>query len=180
MTMKKILAICTSIFLLAACNKEVIELPPATQTGAQTFGAKVDGAFWTPKGFGSIPANDKLEIRVLAGTDIYIYARDFSLSPTETEFEIHLVNVTGPGTYLLNADVSYPSSTGNYGYYVKRRLTPLDEWITSSRQTGSVTITKFDLPNHIVSGTFQFTAGSIYNAGGVLTVTEGRFDIRTP
>lgn len=178
--MKNILAICLSLFLLTSCKKDVTELPPATQTGAHTFGAKVNGEFWVPKGFAAIPANDILEVRVLAGTDIYIYARNFSSSPLETEFEIHLINVTGPGTYQLNSDVTYPTFAANYGYYVKRRLTPLDEWLTSSLQTGSVTITKFDIPNHILSGTFQFNAASLNTPADILSVTEGRFDIRIP
>jgi len=40
-----------------------------------------------------------------------------------------------------------------------------------------VNITRIDDVNMIVSGTFQFDAGSIYNSD-VLHVTEGRFDVR--
>ena len=177
--MKNIPAICLSLFLLASCNKDVTELPPATQTGANSFGAKVNGAFWVPKSFGPLH-NDILEVRFLANNDMYINASDFSSSPTETEFEILVKNVTGPGTYLLNTDVTYPSTTASYAYYVKRRLTPIDEWITSSQQTGSVTVTKFDIPNHIVSGTFQFNLVNMDFPAQTISVTEGRFDIRIP
>lgn len=178
--MKKILLISLAVLLLAACNKKVTELPPATQTGANTFGAMVNGAFWVPKGFGSFPANDILEVRFLANMNMYINANDFSKSPTEKEFEIFVQNVTGPGTYMLNTNVTYPSASANYAYYVKRTLTPVDEWITSSQQTGSVTITKFDIPNHIVSGTFQFNLVNLYDPSKTMTVTDGRFDIRIP
>ena len=177
--MKNILAICLSIFLLPSCNKDVTELPPATQTGANSFGAKVNGAFWVPKSLGPLN-NEILEVRFLANNDMYINASDFSSSPTETEFEILVKNVTGPGTYLLNTDITYPSTTASYAYYVKRRLTPIDEWITSSQQTGSVTVTKLDIPNHIVSGTFQFNLVNMDFPAQTLSVTEGRFDIRIP
>jgi hypothetical protein len=76
--------------------------------------------------------------------------------------------------------VSYPSSTANYAYYVKRILTPKEEWLTSAVQTGSVTITKFDLGNKIVSGTFQFNMADIFDPSRSISVTDGRFDIRIP
>ena len=175
--MKKILISCISLVFLAACKKEVKGLPEATQTGANTFGAKVNGAFWVPQGFGSIPANDILEAR-MAGDVITINARNFASSPNETEFQLTIFNVTAPGTYLFNTDVIHPNGTSSYGYYVKRNLTPQNEWLTSSTYTGSVTITRIDVVNMIVSGTFQFNALNIYNAPEPITVTEGRFDLK--
>ncbi len=175
--MYKILISTLALFLFVACNKEVEELPPATQTGANTFGAKVDGKFWVPKGFGPFPANDILEARMTGTTHLLINARNFSSSPTETEFEILVSGITGLGTYQLNTTVSPPASTG-YGYYVKRNLTPLNEWITSSSYTGSVTLTRLDTVAKVVSGTFQFNALNMYNSPQPISVTEGRFDLR--
>jgi hypothetical protein len=174
--MKKILISCLSIVLLASCKKEITELPADTQTGANTFGAKVNGVLWAPQGFGSFPANDILETR-MSGHDITINARNFSSSPNETEFQLTIFGVTAPGTYLFNTDVTHPNGTASYGYYVKRNITPQNEWLTSSIYTGSVNITRIDDVNMIVSGTFQFDAGSIYNSD-VLHVTEGRFDVK--
>lgn len=171
--MKIILSSIVSIFLFIACNKKVEELPPATQTGANTFGANVEGIFWVPKKFGPIQGNDILMVRVINGEDYYINARNYATSPTETEFEIFLKGVTAPGTYLLNG-------TGSYAYYVKRKLTPLDEWKTSSTHTGSVTITKVDLVTRILAGTFEFRAVNMDDPARQLTVTEGRFDIKIP
>lgn len=175
--MKKLLIGCLSVCLLASCKKSVDELPPATQTGAGTFGAKVNGEFWVPKGFGPFPANDILEARMAGPTYLLINARNFASSPTETEFEILISDITGPGTFSLNNNVQRGGSL-SYGYYVKRTLTPLNEWITSSSNTGTVTITKLDTVNHIVSGSFQFNALNLYNAPEPLTVTEGRFDLK--
>jgi len=176
--MKKFLAfyfVIASIALLS-CSKDVTELPTATQTGANTFGCKVDGKFWVPAGFGIIPTAPILESRV-AGTDIFINARNFSSSPTETEFELFIKDVNGPGTYPLNTTTGYPNGNVSYGYYVHRKITPDNEWITSAQYTGTVTITKFDMVNHIISGTFEFQAINLYNAPQPIAVTEGRFDV---
>lgn len=175
--MKKILTAILSVVLLASCTKEVTELPPETQTGANTFGAKINGEFWIPQTFGSIPVNDILEARLI-GDWLTINARNFSKSPTETEFEIRILGVTGPGTYLLNEDAVHPSNDESYAFYVKRKFTPENEWMTSSVNTGSVTITKLDVANKIVSGTFHFDMMNIFNTPEPIAVTEGRFDIK--
>ena len=167
----------TTFFFLAACSKKVEELPPATQTGANTFGAKVNGEFWIPKSFGPL-SNDILEARFFNNNDLRIRAANYSSSPTETEFEIFIKEVKTPGVYQLNSTVNFATMTAGYGYFVKRKFTPENEWITSVSSTGSVTISRVDTINKIVSGTFQFNGGSLYNAGEILPVTEGRFDLK--
>ena len=149
----------------------------ATQTGANTFGCIIDSKFWVPVGFGLIPTAPILEARFLAD-DLKINARNFSSSPKEMEFELFIKGVTVPGTYLLNTNVSYPNADASYGYYVHRKFTPDNEWITSAQYTGSVIITKIDTINHFVSGTFEFQAINIYNAPQPINITEGRFDIK--
>ncbi len=176
--MKKLIPVVAILFLFVACTKDVKELPPATETGANTFGAIVNGKLWAPQDFGAVNIGTKLECRRMPTKDIIINARNFSSSPTETEFELRIKEVTATGTYPLNTTVSYPSGSASYGYYVKRKITPLNEWLTNSQYTGSVTITKIDTLNRFVSGTFQFNAINLYNNPEPLTVTEGRFDVK--
>lgn len=175
--MKILITAFIAVLFLGSCKKEVTELPPATQTGANTFGAMVDGKIWVPQGFGTIPSNNLLQARRL-GNNFFITAQNFSSSPTETEFDIAVIGVTAPGTFLLNVNVPHPSSAGSYAYYVKRNFSPINEWITSATFTGSVTITKFDTTNRIASGTFQFTAGEMFNSAPALGVVDGRFDVK--
>lgn len=175
--MKNFLFVLLISGFLISCKKQVTDLPDATQNGANTFGAKVDGNFWAPQGFGPFPANDILEARRSGPNDIMINARNFASSPNETEFEILITGVTGPGTYLLNNDVVRPASS-SFGYYVKRNFTPENEWLTSTAHGGSVTFTRVDFVNKIVAGSFQFTAMNLYNTPQLLTVTEGRFDLK--
>jgi hypothetical protein len=175
--MQKLLIFFLSASLLFSCKKEVEELPPATQTGANTFGAKVNGAFWIPQGFGAFPASNLLEARRL-GPNFYINARNFSSSPKETEFEIFLKDVTGAGIYPLNTTLGNRSTAASYGFYVKRNFSPTNEWLTSATYSGTVNISLLDTANHIIAGTFQFSAEDIFGSDPPLTVSEGRFDIR--
>lgn len=177
--MKNFLMAFGALLILSGCKKTVDELPEATQTGANGFGLKLNGVLWVPQKFGIAATAPILEARLSGTGGIFINARNFSSSPTETEFEIHLQNMTGPGAYELNQNTDiYPYQSGSYAYHVKRRINPLNEWITSSQFTGSVTITKFDTVNKIVSGSFDFTAGSIDSTAPPIIVTEGRFDVK--
>ena len=164
---------------LFSCKKEVSELPPATQSGANTFGLKLDGAMWVPAGFGIVPTAPKLEAKII-GSDFTLNARNFSSSPTESEFEIYIKGLTetGIGNYSLSAAASYPDPYHSYAYYVHRKFTPDNEWVTTAPYTGTVTITKIDSVNHFVSGTFQFQAINLYNPPQPINVTEGRFDVK--
>lgn len=179
--MKKMFLMAAALWLLS-CKKEVSELPAATQTGANTFGAKVNGKLWVPQGFGVAPTAPLLQARY-GGPErsVFIQARNFSGEPLETEFEIYLQNVRTPGTYLLNANTDkYPAHAGNYAYYVERKITPLNEWITSAQYTGQVNVSRMDTVANVISGTFEFTAANMSGAGQPLTVTEGRFDVKIP
>ena len=177
--MKKFFGVALLVLTLASCKKEITELPEATETGANTFGAKLDGTFWGPRKFGIAPTTPILEARFSINNSVYINARDFSSSPTETEFEIYLQNVTGPGTIFLNQNTgNYPNNNASYAYYIKRKFMPLNEWITSTQYTGVVNVTRFDVVNRIVSGTFEFMAGSTDGTAAPINVTEGRFDVK--
>ena len=170
-------------FMLAvtilSCKKDVTELPDPSQNGSNIFGCSIDGNLWVPAGFGIVPTAPKLEARYGGNHSIFVNARNFSSSPTETEFEIHLKDFTGPGIYQLNeATAKYPSQTASYAYYVRRKVTPENEWITNSQYTGHLEVTAYDSANNFVSGTFEFNAINLYNDPHPMHVTDGRFDVK--
>jgi hypothetical protein len=169
------------LFLVSffSCKKNVDELPPATQNGANTFGCLVDGKIWVPQKNAIFPGADILEARQLPNNDLYINARNFASSPNETEFEIFIKDMVGLGTYTFNTTMTGPSTAASYIYYVKRNINPQNEWMTSAAYTGIVTITAYSTTSpRFVSGTFQLQALNLYNAPQPITVTEGRFDVQ--
>lgn len=177
--MKKILLLAlVALVGFASCKKEIKTLPDETQTGAGTFGAKINGENWGPLKAGILPTAPILEASFAGNNSVIIHARNFSRTPIETEMEIFLKNVTAPGIYPLNQTTSKsPNQSASYAYYVKRNLNVEDEWITGSAATGQVEVTKIDTANRIIAGTFQFTANAKYGSAPI-TVTEGRFDVK--
>jgi hypothetical protein len=178
--MKNIAIILASLLILTGCKKSVDALPDATQTGANTFGLKLNGQYWVPQTFAGINApNLSAQLSGPNLNDLVITAQNFASEPTETQFTLYVKNITGPGTYPLNETTGiYPGASASYAYYVKRKINPLNEWMTSTQNTGVVTITKWDMPNKIVSGTFEFNAGSTDASAGIISVADGRFDVR--
>ena len=173
----KIIPVLLVLFLFS-CKKEVTELPPATQTGANTFGCRIDETIWGPQKNPVFPGAAILEARQQPDKDLYINARNFVSSPNETEFEIFIKNMNATGTYNFNTTMSAPNAGASYVYYVKRNITPQNEWMTSASYTGTVTITTYDTVQHFVSGTFQLQMINLYNDPQPITVTEGRFDVK--
>ena len=169
-------------FMLAfalSCKKNVSELPEASQSGKNIFGCSINGTLWAPAGFGVIPTAPILEARYGGNNTIFINALDFSDSPTEKEFEIYLQDFTGTGTYLLNQSTNkYPSQTASYAYYVRRKSTPENEWMTNTEFTGLVDVTAYDSLNKFISGKFEFYAINLYNEPQPIHVTDGRFDVK--
>ncbi|MBX7205746.1 MAG: hypothetical protein K1X81_10025 [Bacteroidia bacterium] len=132
-------------------------LPPITQTGANTFGCKVNGQVWLPttvwvdyhNGGMVISANNGYEPH----SDIIVTLSEF------TAFK--------QGSYELSANTSYISK-GSY-------RSGKDMYYTDSIYIGDLTINRLDSVNSILSGTFSFDAKHI-STGEVIHVTEGRFD----
>jgi hypothetical protein len=164
---------------LVACEKNPDDLPEVSETGSNIFGAKINGEVWGPMKFGVIEGKPILEARFSNGNSVFINARNLGSSPNESEMEIYIKDISGPGTYLLNQNTGvYPGHSASYGYFVKRKITPQNEWITSSQNTGKVVISRYDVTNKIIAGTFEFTAMNLYGTPELLSVTEGRFDMK--
>jgi hypothetical protein len=177
--MKHLLILLISFTALVSCSKKVSELPDSSATGSNTFGAKVDGKMWAPQGFGIMPTASTLEVNYRGGDSYRINARNFGSSPTETEFEFILNGVTAPGTYLLNQETNtYPNESASYASYTLRKFNLISLWKTSPVTAGKVVITKIDLANKIIAGSFEFSATDTYGGAAPITVTDGRFDLK--
>ncbi len=181
------LRICLCVTLLAfasckSCKKDADPentLPPATQTGANTFGAVINGQAWVPNGESTIPITRPIN----GGYDVpnkVVYLRLYSSNGVN--MYLYVKNVIEPGRYLLNKDTS-PRPTvinpENYGLYTTNGATiddPDYNYITTSQITGYVDFTVVNPTTTQLSGTFEFE-GIDFPSGKKIKVTNGRFDV---
>ena len=170
-------AILFCFILFGGCKKET-PLPQATQTGANTLGCRINGKVWVAedsdemfnRAFGVEGGYQRAIIDTLRNC-IWIQSR----KNDRTGLQLYVRKVNKPGVYPLNFNTGISPGTGvpkNYGYYYDGT----GRYVTGSRYTGTVNITRADTVTGIISGAFEFTA---YDAKTkqTITVTEGRFDL---
>ncbi|NLN24478.1 MAG: hypothetical protein GX163_02215 [Bacteroidetes bacterium] len=184
-----------SFFLLGAggCNNDddafVPTLPPITQTGENTFGCYVDGKLLIPRdGTGSLHTTDS-GLRFIAGpgpTDFTyneIMVRDFK-SGNGGLLTLHITDLqqNGEGTYTINESncKANVDANPNINLFVRwwNEEAQAFKWYCSIENGGTLTITRYDFENRIVSGTFNSTAVNRDDPNDFIEITEGRFDIK--
>ena len=155
---------------LVACQYEIPELPAATQTGANTFGCLVDGELVIPFDISKDHYDHSARAEYNQTADTLLI---FGYGQRSQAFKFTLIHpaVNRPAP-IDKAEYYYaPIPYGGGGsYYGGERI-------------GTITLTRFD--TQAVSGTFDFIghgysidpAGAVFDTGGSVTVTMGRFDI---
>jgi hypothetical protein len=171
----KTFIITTIIFissLLTSCTDPMPsepELPPATMTGANTFGCKINGKVWVPSV--QSPGNKRLTIS-LENDNLQIQAW---IERNNTFFEtvsIDILDLDNKGNYQI------PPPPFNGKMYKADRLGS-DCWHRVTPENSSIIITKFDLSAKIVSGTFEYLKmKSPCDSTDIVNITEGRFDMK--
>ncbi|UUV22117.1 DUF6252 family protein [Paenimyroides aestuarii] len=180
--MKKLLFILAIIALFISCNKDddptptpvnpVEQLPPATQNGAVMLACTVNGIpyickdysqvtsyyQWVNGGYGFVITGRKKTSLIWS-----IFLSNLGNSPIESN-NTYILNSNNPG-YGAGADVvDFNSNT-------------IERSKTTATYTGEMTITKFDVQNEIVSGTFWFDIQNPWT-GEKIEIRDGRFDTR--
>lgn len=175
--MKKVLFIILSIILLnpgCYCKKEsdAPGLPAATQIGANTLGFYLNGEAWVPsKGFLGVPNLDWYYEPDYAGGGLSISASRLLSDEDREYFTLGSSHISSTGTYPINnysnAGIIFFSLMDSCEIYSDDSLTYC---------SGSLTITKLDTANAVISGTFWAT---MYSASckDTLRFTNGRFDL---
>ena len=136
------------------------QLPPETQTGANTFGCRVTGQVWTYK-----PSTNPGHIGLDAdysGGGMYVLAKR---GDTAIKIDFSSGGITQLGEYMLYTDSSEI-------YYA---VNPVP-YYTDSVTNGILTMTRIDTVNSILSGRFYFTG--ISYLGDTVRITDGRFDVK--
>jgi hypothetical protein len=153
---------------------DINQLPPVTQDGANTFGAIVNGKVWVPAGFNGTPnLQYNYDPGYAYGTlNVGAYRRTDSVENDVTDLGFaldSLNNCTIPHSFALK-----PNSNIAFDYTRYPCVYAAED--SSTKSSGSVTISKLDTVARIVSGTFS---GILIKAGcDTITITDGRFDLK--
>ncbi|TGE21263.1 hypothetical protein E5K00_13290 [Hymenobacter aquaticus] len=168
-----------ALLLLTQCSKckqddpsPESQLPPATQTGANTFGCLVNGQVYLPSG-----NNGTANYAVLydpgfqgGSLDIIVYSYSAGNNAQYLSFGGNQVasSTTFPFGTVSNSAARYSDAGRKNG--CTRYAS--DDGVTSCK--GQFTITRLDLTAGIISGTFAFTLAQ--PGCDTIKVTQGRFD----
>jgi len=151
-------------FTFSKCNKDdvILPLPAETQTGANTFGCKLNGVIYTPRGSGNC-------YKFL----IQYYKSDSLLAINTNKGCVSGLSIFLKGVYETK-DYTISAPVFNSFYYNTSETICNRFERTNSIQSGTIAITRFDLPNKIVSGKFN----GILKLSGCpdVNISEGRFD----
>ncbi|MDO7887510.1 hypothetical protein [Hymenobacter cheonanensis] len=147
------------------------QLPPATQTGAGTFGCLLNGQPWTPSGYDGSPNFVLTYDSGYRGGALQIKCYRYTSNSTFQSIIFGAVNVSQAGTYFF----SIPNN--GISYFDTSLVAPCNLQSYSNPgtyRTGSFTLTRFDLKAGIISGTFNFKFAQ--PSCDTLKITQGRFD----
>ncbi len=170
MRISKYLLILT-IIILSSCNKDddrvapIDQLPPATQTGAGTFGCLVNGEPFIDNS-GSFNCFYQL---VSGEYYFHISGTNFNMIPGGIDIGTIKKTIKEGQIYLLLEESDGNASAALFFQNI------LETSTTNADYTGELTITKLDFINNIVSGTFWFEIKHP-TTGETVKIREGRFD----
>lgn len=163
------------------CKKErdeLSKLPPITQEGKRTFGCLVNGKAWIPENGNIIIADPPLKFvyENANGGLFYMTAKKSIVSKNiDEEINIALDScVSAKQYYYKNAPAySVRFAFTNYKQDQCRTLFSKESDVIT---TGFVSITRFDLNEGVIAGTFEFTLSK--SGCETIQITDGRFDAK--
>lgn len=192
----KILIYILSFISLAACSKDdnnenqQDQLPPITQTGANTAGCIINGKVLIPKnGSQAIGGAPLYGMNVNAGINFSepIIGDDYwqleianKRDPNSAGIVLWIKDMQqGIGNYPINQSNGelYADGPNNNQVIAGIKENGVQKTYWSGNNAGTITITRFDYLNGIRSGIFNVTLYNKDNPTEIIQVTDGRFDI---
>ena len=170
------IALLYCLFYFAQCKKSNTDsngLPAATQEGKNTLGFLLNGQPWKPQGNNGT-ANLSIDFDAGINNGIFgISAYKIITSTSRQRFGLGINDslnfISVPKTYIL-ANGTF------YGAAFSDDICTIDYFDNTVDRSGSLTITKLDRTNRIISGTFSAT---LTKAGcAAVKITDGRFDMK--
>jgi hypothetical protein len=162
-----------TFFTFSHCKKkDVPQLPPETETGAMTFGCKINGEIFVPQ-----DGRGRSGLRVeYVNLGIGPEGGWYLSIPAVNQVPANSIGISIVTDSLLvlegmNYQFGVTKGSAKARYYVG-----LDNYPIGFNDKGSLFVKKHDLSQRILSCTFSFTATN--STGIKVNITEGRFDIR--
>lgn len=157
------------ILIICSCRKEEKELPPATVSGAGTFGCLVNEEVWVPDRGTLFVRN--LDYSFNKGS-FNIYARKKN-KVSDQSISVNFNNsIFSTGIYLLEDN----DLNGADFHDSNRSCFYETDSIPNGKNKGQLVISRLDTINRIISGTFEFTSEK--QGCRILKVRDGRFDFK--
>jgi len=162
--------------IISSCTKsdDHDQLPPITQTGANTFGCVIDGKVFIPKdhlGYTPPGGGTPKGISVLRGASYFsITASNYVYVYIYIYIPKHLPEATTYTFKISDGEIAsgdYPHCLGiiNSRNYL------------SYENSGTITFTKIDETQGIIAGTFTLKMKNKNDKNDIIEISEGRFDI---
>lgn len=170
-----------ALLISASCKKEQNTsngLPPATQSGANTLGAKFNSSVWTAHSCTTCFGGGTGIRASRSGNSFGIDGQSLNVNGGLTTLRLSLHNVKSVGDYTLTAqDISVGGVNFGQIQIGQASNSPELSYQTNGSYQGKVSITKLDLTHKIISGTFQGDLVNTSNGADIIHMTEGRFDV---
>jgi hypothetical protein len=148
-------------------------LPPATQSGANTFGCLVNGVPWVPEGYGGGSPNLSIDYDPGFNNGIFnIVAKKITMSEN-TQI---IIGVRDSLNFVIDSQSYNLIRDGLYGSYYFNNCRLFSGDSTTNIIFGSMKISKLDRQKRIIAGSFDFSFMS--NICDTVSVTQGRFDFK--
>ena len=177
------IVLCSSQCKKTTNNPATDQLPPITQTGANTFGCLINGNVWLPKGYDGSFLNSRITI-----------------DPSYSDGDMTIRTYRLDGDYLVDLSISSDSIRGGGVYPIKSNSSATINFIKYKRDlnstivcqvfkgaisgnpnniNGFIKVTRYDLTNRIFSGEFEITFNNTdCGFGDPVKITQGRFDYK--
>ena len=193
----KILLFLTILSLVSCSSDDAItsqqKLPPATTTGANTFGCLIDGKILLPRSGNTSQINPLYGGRLTRGypDDGFDYYEleiiDHKSNPRASFFfHMHNAPANGLGTFTINESNGLTSIDGLEHHYIHCNIFNSEsnsyQRYISYQNSGTFTISRLTRnasSGNIISGTFNCKIRNINDPTDEIEITEGRFDINS-
>ncbi len=156
------------------------ELPDFTHEGRQTFGVKINNTLWTP--FQKYKTNPNFKPAPVVWGRLQQQTLRIAVTNQETLESISLMvnGVKGVGQYKFM--MYFPKNAVEFSPYAslfqRCKEGNCQQYVICQNCDNQVSITHIDTTQHVVSGTFRVSFQRKDNPTDILTLSDGRFDIK--